>query len=95
MYFFNTSLLLVAMASASLVSAGNDVCPGTYCTVGVRCEHTPNGPHCCSASSSRDVLECEAGKWAIRNVCNHDQYCMCSSHGDLVCRDRDKALLKA
>ncbi|KAK0722693.1 hypothetical protein B0T26DRAFT_750061 [Lasiosphaeria miniovina] len=87
MRFFSTVLLLTT-ASISLVSAG-DVCPGTYCTIGSRCGYDPNGPHCCSATNARDVLECDGGQWAFRNNCNDNQFCTCTGSKDLVCRNRN------
>ncbi|KAK8112610.1 hypothetical protein PG984_013136 [Apiospora sp. TS-2023a] len=88
MRFFN-AVLLLAMTSGSLVSAG-DICPGTYCTVGERCEYDPNGPHCCGANNNRNVLQCENGVWQIRNVCSSNQFCTCTGRHDLICRNVNK-----
>ncbi|KAI1116057.1 hypothetical protein F5Y14DRAFT_409103 [Nemania sp. NC0429] len=91
MRFFNT-VLLFATASVRLVSAG-DVCPGTYCAPGSRCDYDPNGPHCCSASNTRDVLQCEGGVWVFRNACSDNQFCTCTGSSDLVCRNRSKKVV--
>jgi hypothetical protein len=50
-----TTTLLIAVASLGFAAA-SDVCPGTYCQPGARCNYDPNGPHCCSGSNDRDVV---------------------------------------
>ncbi|KAK3374590.1 hypothetical protein B0H63DRAFT_548825 [Podospora didyma] len=90
MRFVNTVLLL-ATASVSLVSAG-DVCPGTYCQIGTRCGYDPDGPHCCGTASVRDVLQCVGGVWQVRNTCNDNQFCTCTGSKDLICRTNSKLL---
>ncbi|KAK8017418.1 hypothetical protein PG993_013744 [Apiospora rasikravindrae] len=86
---FFTTLLLLATTSGSLVSAA-DVCPGTYCSIGGRCEYNVNGPHCCDGGDSRKVLQCNNGKWELRNTCKENEFCTCTGSKDLVCRKRNK-----
>ncbi|KAK8017424.1 hypothetical protein PG993_013750 [Apiospora rasikravindrae] len=83
---FSTTFLLLAASAGTLVSAGIDFCHPTYCKLGDSCHEDIEGAHCCDGLEIRDVLQCQDGKWQIRNACeNPDDRCACTSDNDIIC----------